>query len=70
MSFYSDDPVRDAERYDRYQARRERQYPCCDCCGYRIAEGNYYDINGEIMCLECLTENYGKKVENYDPMGD
>ena len=68
--FYSDDPVRDAERYDRYQAQREREYPCCEYCGTRMTEGQYFDINGDIICLDCLKENYGKKVENYDPMGD
>ena len=68
--FYSDDPIRDAERYDRYQAGREKEYPYCECCDNRITEGHYFNINGDIMCLDCLVENHGRKVENYDPMGD
>ena len=68
--FYSDDPVRDAERYNRHKERQEREYPCCGQCDQRITEGHYFRIYGHILCLDCVTEEYGEKVENYDPMGD
>lgn len=63
MLFRSDDPVRDAERHDRYQTRQQEKFPLCECCDQRIAEGYYFTINGEILCLDCVTEEYGKRVE-------
>lgn len=32
--------------------------PLCDCCGERIQDEHYYDINGEYYCEECLIENF------------
>ena len=71
MMFYSDDPVRDAERYDRWLARQEKKrYPCCEQCDQPITKGHYFRIEGFILCQKCVTEEYGKEAEDYDPMGD
>lgn len=53
---YTDDPVRDYESYDRERAEREAHLPHCEYCG--AALDTWYNINGEIICLDCLNENY------------
>lgn len=63
MMFYSDDPVRDAERYDRYLAKQEEELPQCHCCGDPIQDDFYYEINGDAICEDCLQENFRKKAE-------
>ena len=36
---------------------RPRVYTTCDWCGRSIIEGDeYYDVHGEILCMECMTE--------------
>lgn len=68
MRFYSDDPVRDAERYDEYlEGRRERH--CrgeCIHCGEAVYDyDDHYDIEGDVLHQECLTgwaEQYRRGV--------
>jgi formylmethanofuran dehydrogenase subunit E len=60
--FYTDDPLRDFENYDRQQAEREEQLPKCDYCGDPIY-GHYYEIDGENVCPGCLDEHFRKERE-------
>ena len=35
----------------------------CSCCGATLYEGDYvYTILGEILCDDCLRDNYGKTI--------
>ena len=53
MMFYSDDPIRDAERYHG----EAEVIGKCEHCGDDIYEGeDYYDIEGEIIHEDCLRE--------------
>ena len=61
---YSDDPVRDYSRYDAERQAAEDELPHCDYCGEAIYE-HYYLINDEIVCEECLCENFRKEVDEY-----
>jgi formylmethanofuran dehydrogenase subunit E len=61
--FYSDDPVKDFERYDQEQAQRLAKLPECDYCGQPIQDEHYYLINGDNVCPECLDCNFKKAVE-------
>ena len=57
--FYSDDPVRDADRYDMEMHRqRERcRRGSCACCGEAIyGYEDYYDIDGILLHEDCLTD--------------
>lgn len=65
MMYYSDDPVRDAERYMEDQERRSEQRPVCSDCGYTIYDDHYYQINDEVICRRCLDHNYRKQVEDF-----
>ena len=59
--YFSDDPVRDAERY--YEAleqaaieRRER-LPYCDECGKKIETEYIYIIGDEFFCEDCMDKH-------------
>ena len=63
--FRSDDPDLDFIRHDIEQARMEARLPVCDDCGIRINADDYYDVEGEILCEECMKERYCKSTEDY-----
>lgn len=44
--------------YDyRHERESEKQIDICDICGCSIyEEQEYYDINGKIICQECILE--------------
>lgn len=63
--FYSDDPVRDFDRYDAMTAQKEAQLPKCEKCGEPINDDIYFEIDGEILCEECMHDRYGRSTEDY-----
>lgn len=63
--FYSDDPVRDADRYDAYQAAQEEKLPVCDYCHKKIEEDTLYDFGNELICEGCLDRHFRKHTEDY-----
>ena len=65
MFWMTDDPARDAERLAEAQDRQLEQRPVCSECGHHIQADHYYDINGEVVCPECLENYYRKEVEDY-----
>lgn len=65
MSYYSDDPVWDAERHQEDQDRRLEQRPVCSDCGHHVQDDHYYLINDEVICRDCLESNYRKETEDF-----
>ena len=61
---FTDDPVRDYDRYDAYMAQLEAKLPHCDRCGCPIRE-TYFLINGEILCEDCMHDEYARSSEDY-----
>ena len=61
----SGDPLRDAEAYDRHQQAGLDKLPKCACCGEPIQDDYYYEIGDEILCEECLNENYRHPTDLY-----
>lgn len=56
------------ELFNEHEARQEAQMdklPKCDYCGEPIMDEHLYDINGDLICEECLKENFRKSVEDY-----
>lgn len=49
---YTDDPVRDAERY--YSALEEMPY-VCERCGCEL-HGEAYEYLGDYYCADCILE--------------
>lgn len=54
---WTDDPVRDAERY---WAELDRE-PVCDRCGETL-EGHGYRIGGDLICPACLDKYYREEI--------
>lgn len=63
--FYSDDPVRDYDRYDAEMARREARLPVCDKCDKPIHDDEYYEVEGWTLCEECMKDMYGRRTEDF-----
>ena len=64
--FYSDDPVRDEERYTHYLDKQRDGRPECDECGYPIEDDEALHWRGFWLCGECR-RNHMETVpdENY-----
>ena len=63
--FYSDNPIRDYDRYCEEQEREMERYPeCCDC-GKRITDDFVYYIFGDIYCEECMKDEYRRPVDDF-----
>ena len=65
MRYYSDDPVRDAERYMEDQDRRLERLPVCCECGEPVQDDTAYESNGECICVRCMEDNHLKGVEYF-----
>ena len=50
---WSDNPVRDAERYAEEQEDRIYDLPVCSECGKHIQEDHYYTFGDECICPDC-----------------
>ena len=61
--FYSDNPVKDFERYAAEQERWLHQRPLCDYCENHIQGAFYYEINGDCICEGCLSEHFRREVQ-------
>lgn len=55
------------ESHDWEQARREARLPVCENpkCKKRINDDFYFEIDGEILCEECVNLRYRKYTEDY-----
>lgn len=59
--YYSNDPVRDWDRYAEAQERayeeRMSRMPYCTECGKRIETECFYEINDEYWCEDCMDKH-------------
>lgn len=62
---YTDDPIADFERHDAEQQAQLDKLPVCCECDEPIQTEEYYEINDECVCPECLESNHRKRVEDY-----
>lgn len=53
---WTDDPVRDYDRYCSDLEERMKRLPLCDCCGERITDEYYWQIKGTRYCERCLRD--------------
>ena len=56
MIFRTDDPIRDFEMHEAYQAEILKKRPVCEVCGEPILDNHYYDMFDCKVCSECLVE--------------
>lgn len=62
---WTDDPVRDYDRYQEEQDEYNEKLPVCSMCDKHITDDHLYDINDEVICEKCLKDNFRKNVEDY-----
>lgn len=65
MTMFTDDPVRDAERYAAEQEEALACLPVCDICDEPIQQEHFYEINDTKICEHCLNEYYRKETCDY-----
>lgn len=53
-----------AER-DASDLKWEQKHPFCDKCGWQIQDEYYYDVDGEILCEECIKDKYRRSTFEY-----
>lgn len=53
------------EDYDRDQARGRAKLPVCSVCREPIQDDFLYVIDDEIICEECLRENFRKSTDDF-----
>ena len=61
----TDDPLRDYERWDAEREAELEMLPICAECGERVTDDHFYEINGEVICPDCLRAYYRKEIEDY-----
>lgn len=65
MAYRTDDPVADFERRDAEQEAWLATLPVCFECDHPIQSEECYEINGELICPECLNKNHLKHTDDY-----
>lgn len=65
MYIRTDDPVKDYDRYAEDQDKLLQKMPVCSYCDKHIQDDCLYEINDEVICEECLKDNFRKNVEDY-----
>ena len=68
--FYSNDPHRDFDRWDREKEEALDMLPKCEHCGEPIQDEDLFDFqDGYLVCEECVSEyieeKYKRKTVNY-----
>lgn len=61
---WTDDPVKDAERYFNEQEEALEKLPRCSQCDCRIQDEYAYYINDEWVCERCMNE-FRKDITEY-----
>jgi formylmethanofuran dehydrogenase subunit E len=59
------DPLKDFEIHDARQSMWLKRRPVCSECDEHIQDECCYEINGELVCEECMEMNHKKYVEDY-----
>lgn len=58
---WTDDPVRDYDRYCTEQERLSERLPVCEGCGERIYDEFYWEFSmGECYCDNCAKKYFRK----------
>lgn len=63
--FRTDDPIRDFNAWEAEQESWLSRRPVCADCDEPIQDDHYFDINGEVICPNCMDANYRKEIGDY-----
>lgn len=59
------DPLDDYNAYSTHQQSELDKLPRCSYCDEPIQDDFCYEINDELICLECLEQHHRKWVDDY-----
>ena len=62
---YTDNPIADFDRWDAEQTKQLKRLPKCAECREPIQDEECFEINGELICPECLQNNHRKWTSDY-----
>lgn len=66
LVFYrTDEPAADFDRYDAEQQKQLEKCPKCSMCDEYIQSDHFYEINDEVICEECINDNFRKNTEDF-----
>lgn len=65
MSYRTDDPFADFDRWDRDQQKELDSLPWCEHCNEPIQDEDLMDIDGTLYHLECAEREFKRKTEDY-----
>ena len=69
--FWTDNPLRDADRYMDMMEAKDARCLHCIICGAQIADGmDYYEVNGDTYCEECMNDGFRKTYYEPEPYED
>lgn len=63
--FRTDDPIADFARHEAEQASQLERLPVCDYCNEPIQDDVYFDMDGCLLCEECLNKYHKKNTYDY-----
>lgn len=63
--FRTDDPAADFSAWDAEQTAWLQKRPVCCYCGEYIQDDDCWEMNGELICTDCLEANHKKCTEDY-----
>jgi formylmethanofuran dehydrogenase subunit E len=52
------------EYAERERERRLARLPVCEDCHERIQDEDYYDVDGELLCENCMKKRYRRFTED------
>jgi formylmethanofuran dehydrogenase subunit E len=53
------------ERHEAEAERRLARLPKCVCCGEPIQDEYLFEINDELICIDCMNTYYKKETEYF-----
>ena len=62
---YTDNPIADFNAWDDEQAKQLDKLPRCAECGEPIQDEECFEIEGEVICPQCLKDNHRKWTSDY-----
>lgn len=65
MYFRRGDPLGDFKIREAQEERWLKSLPVCDYCHEPIQDDYLYNINGELICEDCLNRFFKKDVEDF-----
>jgi formylmethanofuran dehydrogenase subunit E len=65
MMYRTDDPNADFNRWDNDQQKQLDRLPKCAECGEPIQDEECFEIDGGLVCPECLKSNHRKWTSDY-----